>query len=915
MDNRAWYQMDGQEVLSILGSDGQKGLSTKEAEMRLLDVGPNMLVESKKKSPLAIFVAQFKDFMVMVLLAATAVSGLLGEVADAVTILAIVVINGVLGFIQEFKAEKSLESLKQMTAPEARVIRGGHEERVPAATVVPGDVVVLETGDRVPADVRLLQATNMEVEESILTGESKPVAKHAKTLEQGNLSLGDRRNMLYMGTAITRGRGFGVTVGTGMHTEMGQIAGLMESVVEEETPLQRRLDQLGRWLVVLCLSICAVVVLTGVVRGEPLYQMFLTGVSLAVAAIPEGLPAIVTVALAIGVQRMIRRRAIVRKLPAVETLGCATIICSDKTGTLTRNEMTVRELLCGDERIAVSGQGYEPRGEFVSLTGVERPVSNLNLLLTAMVACNNAHLRREGIGAGGLFRRNRQDIWSIQGDPTEGALLVAAAKGGIWREGVEKTIPRLIEHPFDSDRKRMSTVCRLDNQNMRVFVKGALDMVLERCQSIYRHGRLEPLTPSHRRLVLEVNESMALKALRVLAVAYRDLPAGVDLTDPEAVEKDLTFLGMAGMIDPPRPAAVQAVKVCQEAGIRVAMITGDHPTTARAIARELGLPSGEKQLLTGTDLDAMDDDALARVVEDISVFARVSPKHKLLIVRALKARGHVVAMTGDGVNDAPAIKEADIGVAMGLTGTDVTKEASAMVLGDDNFATIVAAVEEGRGIYDNIRKFIRYLLSCNVGEVLTMFVAALAGLPLPLLPIQILWVNLVTDGLPAMALGVDNPDPDIMRRKPRHPRESVFSRGLARKIISRGLYIGLGTPLVFVIALYLGDNNLTVARTMAFTTLVFSQLFHVFDCKSEHHSVFEVGLFSNPFLVGAVLCSVTMQLSVLYVPVLQDIFHTTGLNGFQWAIILAVAGGKTFVTGIHHFLIRRLFRRLVYIRA
>lgn len=655
-----------------------------------------------------------------------------------------------------------------------------------------------------------------------------------------------------------------------------------------------------------CLLICALVVATGIVRGEPAYQMFLAGVSLAVAAIPEGLPAIVTVALAIGVQRMVRRKSIVRKLPAVETLGCATVICSDKTGTLTQNEMTVKQVYCDDSFLSVTGEGYEPNGQFLNEEGKAAVVKGATLaqVLKAAALCNNSNLVRDGINLGGLFRnaaRKKEINWSVSGDPTEGALLTLAAKANYWREVLERGEPRVGEFPFDSVRKRM-TVITEHNQKLHAYTKGAPDIVLGLCNEIMAGGKVSPLTEEKRQELLRVNEAMAAKAQRVIALAYKPVNKREQANQEEYVEKDLVFLGLVGMIDPPRPAAVKAIRVCREAGIRPVMITGDHQVTAEAIARDMGFPLEGKGILTGTELDQMTDEELVAQVEDISVYARVSPNHKLRIVKAWKKRGHVVAMTGDGVNDAPAVKEADIGIAMGKTGTDVTKEASSMILADDDFATIVAAVEEGRGIYDNIRKFIRYLLSCNIGEVLTMFLAALVGVPLPLLPIQILWVNLVTDGLPAMALGVDHSDPDIMKRKPRHPKESVFSGGLAGKILGRGIQIGLGTLLVFMLAYYLSDGNLVLSRTMAFTTLVFSQLFHVFECRSERHSPWELGFFGNRYLVIAVSLSVIMQLAVIYLPALQPIFKTAALNGLHWLIILAVSGGRTMLTGLYYLL-------------
>ncbi|GAB6173589.1 calcium-transporting P-type ATPase, PMR1-type [Paradesulfitobacterium aromaticivorans] len=895
MRQQAWHVLPWLEVVKTLGVHPGKGLNLKEVNRRLSEVGQNVLAVKKGVHPVFLFLGQFRDFMVLVLLAATVVSGLLGEIADAVTIMAILIINAVLGFIQEFRAERSMESLRSLTAPEAKVLREGIEKRIPAAELVPGDIAILEAGDRIPADIRWIQAVNLEVEESALTGESHPVGKSIAPIMDELTPMADRQNMGYMGTVIVNGRGAGVVVATGMDTEMGVIAGMIQSVEDEETPLQKRLAQLGKWLVIISVLVCVVVVITGILRGEGFYKMFFAGVSLAVAAIPEGLPAIVTVALAIGVQRMVKRQAIIRKLPAVETLGCATVICSDKTGTLTQNEMTVRQVFAGGRMVTVSGQGYDPKGDFHGREpGKEGEPLREALKIAAL--CNNSKLTKKGVQVAGLFRSAATEApWGIEGDPTEGALLVAAAKAGIWRETLERKEERIGEIPFDSDRKRMSVIYR-SKKGKYAYVKGAPDVILKLCtHELNDQGRIE-LTELRKRTILRANDAMAKQALRVLALAEKSLADERALD--ELSEQGLTFVGLMGMIDPPRASAGKAIQVCRRAGIKPVMITGDHRLTAEAVAKELGIMrQGSGEIVTGADLESMTDEDLAKKVMNVSVYARVTPKDKLRIVRALKKHNQVVAMTGDGVNDAPAVKEADIGVSMGKTGTDVTKEASSMVLGDDNFATIVAAVEEGRAIYDNIRKFIRYLLSCNLGEVLTMFLATLVGLPLPLLPIQILWVNLVTDGLPAMALGVDGAEPDIMNRPPRTPGESVFARGLARKIGIRGTLMGIGTLFVFVSALFIGVNILG-ARTMAFTTLVFSQLFHVFDCKSETRGIFEIGLLSNPYLVAAVLTSVTMQLSAIYLPPLQAIFKTTALVGWQWGLILAVAGGPSVLIGL-----------------
>ncbi len=901
MQRQVWHILTGGEICKGFRVDPEKGLSDREVSRRLAEFGPNSLVVKKGVNPVFLFLGQFKDFMVLVLMVATLISGLLGEIADAVTILAIVFLNAVLGFIQEYKAERSMESLRSLTAPEAMVLRNSRTEKVPASGLAPGDILMLEAGDRIPADIRWLNTSNIRVEESALTGESQPVAKMNQPLNDEYSSVADRKNMGYMGTVVVNGRGLGIVIATGMNTEMGMIAGMIQEVKEEETPLQKRLAQLGKWLVTISLAVCVVVVVTGVLQGESFEKMFFAGVSLAVAAIPEGLPAIVTVALAIGVQRMVKRNAVIRKLPAVETLGCATVICSDKTGTLTQNEMTVRRIFCDNQVITLTGQGYDPKGDYHGADPY-KDKGPLKELLRCAALCNNAVLTKKGIQVAGLFRGKGQDsIWGIEGDPTEGALLVAAAKAGVWREALERKEQRVAEIPFESERKRMTVIYK-NKEEYKAYVKGAPDVVLGLCSREMTKDGVVELTSERRKQILFYNDEMASHALRVLALGLKDVRRGEPNGD---VENDLIFLGLTGMIDPPRTSAVKAIKVCQAAGIKPVMITGDHKLTAQAVAKELGIIRGfNERVVTGIELDQMTDEDLSHIVMNISVFARVAPRDKLRIVRALKKNGQIVAMTGDGVNDAPAVKEADIGVAMGQTGTDVTKEASAMVISDDNFAAIVAAVEEGRGIYDNIRKFIRYLLSCNLGEVLTMFLGTLTGLPLPLLPIQILWVNLVTDGLPAMALGVDGTEPDIMKRVPRQPEESVFARGLGQKILIRGTIIGLATLFVFVIGLWYGVG-LLAARTMAFTTLVFSQLFHVFDCKSERRGIFEVGIFSNPLLVVAVAISVTMQLSVIYLPALQAIFKTTALVGWQWLVILVAAGGPSLLIGLTRLLRNR----------
>jgi len=917
MEQTMWHRMNPRELVDALESDAERGLSAAEAERRLAGHGRNELAEGKRTPPIALFLNQFKDFMVLVLAGATLISGFLREWMDAAAILAIIVLNGVLGFIQEYRAERSLRSLKALSAPTARVVREGKERVIPAAELVPGDIVLIGSGDRVPADLRLLEANSLYVEESALTGESVPVGKHARPIEGDEPGTADLKNIAFMGTMVTRGTGKGIVIRTGMRTEMGKIASMIEQAGEAETPLQRRLAQLGKVLIAAAIALTVVVVIAGILHGQPAYDMFLAGVSLAVAAIPEGLPAIVTIALALGVQRMIRRRAIVRKLPSVETLGCATVICSDKTGTLTQNKMTVVRLWTEGRTLEVTGEGYEPRGEVLE-NG--RPVdlkrdAALRRLVQVAALCNNARLvRAEEAGRPGRAgrRADNADDWVLQGDPTEGALIVLAAKLGVTVSSLEGLYRREKEYPFDSERKRMSVL--VSHQGGRlVCTKGAPDLLMERCAYALWDNKVVPFTPSLRQKAAEAAERMAGSALRVLALAYRDLHPQEPAERDADVEKQLIFVGLAGMIDPPRREVRDAIAMCRQAGIRTVMITGDHRLTAEAIASQLGiLPRGGRSI-DGRQLAAMSDKQLDRIVEDIYVYARVAPEHKLRIVRALQRRGHVVAMTGDGVNDAPAIKAADIGIAMGQSGTDVAKEASSLVLADDNFATIVAAVEEGRGIYENIRKFIRYLLASNVGEILTMFLAMLLALPLPLVPIQILWVNLVTDGLPAMALGVDPPEKDLMRQPPRGAKESIFARRLGWKILSRGVLIGLCTLGAFVLTLR-SSGDLRHAQTVAFTTLVMAQLIHVFDCRSSR-SIFHRNLLENRWLVLAVLSSLALMIPVLYVEPLQAIFKTVPLDFRDWSLVFVAAGIPTFVMGIGSVLGtpgRRKRRRIVY---
>ncbi|NLZ52608.1 MAG: cation-translocating P-type ATPase, partial [Thermoanaerobacteraceae bacterium] len=722
----------------------------------------------------------------------------------------------------------------------------------------------------------------------LLTGESIPVEKSASIDKDSQIKI-HKQNYVFMGTLVVSGRGKMIVEKIGMDTEMGKIAGMMDDIDDKQTPLQKRLDLLGKQLVILCLTICAVVALLGVFRGEKIYDMFLFGVSLAVAAIPEGLPAIVTVVLTLGVQRMIRKKVIIRRLPAVETLGCATVICSDKTGTLTENKMSVRKIQLVEETFLITGSGYRGEGEFLTNDG--KPLKSLpqelKRLLEIGVSCSNAGIYRQS--SGNLFELlgGKKELMPY-GNPTEIAILIAGLKGKVKKEDVDAKYVRLKEIPFDSNRKRMSVVVQSKKGELLLFTKGAPDVILSQCTKLQYKGEIRPITKKDEKNILKANEDMGREALRVLGFAYKKLSIN-ELEDLD-LERDLIFVGMMGLIDPPRPEAVLAIQKCFTAGIRPVMITGDHKSTAWAVARELSMLTKNSKIITGQEMDSMSENELIKQIDDIAVFARVTPCHKLKIVRTLKKKGHIVAMTGDGVNDAPAVKEADIGVSMGINGTDVTKEASSMILMDDNFASIVAAVEEGRIIYDNIRKFIRYLLSCNVGEILTMIWTSILGLPLPLLPIQILWVNLVTDGLPAMALGVDPPERDVMHRNPRRTNENVFSHGLGNKIIYRGLVISLATLAAFIIVLFYSKSNLEMARTAAFATLVMSQLLFVFECRTEKTGLRWQNPFENLYLTLSVIISTSMLFAVIYIPLLQPVFHTAALDMNVLLLVLGLAG-------------------------
>ena len=863
-----WWHLATDEVAGKLRTDLKAGLASAAAAETLLTLGPNELQEKKGRGPLAIFLDQFKSLMIGVLIAAALISGFLKEWVDAVAILAIVILNAILGLVQEYRAEKSLAALRQLSAPNAKVVRDGESRIVPARELVPGDLVEVEAGDHVPADSRVVWHTsNFAVQEASLTGESTPVNKTDIALEEKDIPLAERANILYMGTSVVSGKARALVVETGMQTELGRIAGLIQGIKKETTPLQRKLEEFSKILVYLCFFLVAVVFGLEILRGGKVLDMFLTSVSLAVAAIPEGLPAVVTIALALGVQRMVRRHVLIRKLPSVETLGCATVICSDKTGTLTKNEMTVRAVWTSRAAFEVTGTGYEPAGEFRTAAGPADPCAHPDLIkaLTVGVLCNNAQLKVEG------------GKTSVFGDPTEIAILSAAAKAGIWRAAEEETYEMVEEIPFDSERKKMSIVRRAE-QDLTVFTKGAPDLLLDDCTFILEDGEERPLTDADRARIMKANDGYSDQALRVLAVAYRNLDQEPHSYAAEAIERDLTFAGLVAMIDPPRPEVREAMAKCRTSGIRTVMITGDHRNTAVAIARELGFYGAASRALTGEDVDRLTDGALDAVVEDVAVYARVSPEHKLRAVRAWRRRGEIAAMTGDGVNDAPAVKEADIGVAMGITGTDVTKEVSDMVITDDNFASIVAAVEEGRGIYDNIRKFIHFLLSCNLGEILVMFVAALAGFPVPLLPIQILWVNLVTDGLPALALGVDPVDPNIMERPPRKTDEPVVTGARAWIIGLQGVMVAACALGGFLFVLLYEKESLDMARTVALATLACSQLFHAFNCRSMRESIFKLKFSTNPQLVGAVVLSFLLQMAIIYVPFFQPIFKTVTLS-------------------------------------
>ncbi|MFX0067783.1 MAG: calcium-transporting P-type ATPase, PMR1-type [Promethearchaeota archaeon] len=896
MSEEKWHNKTKEEIMKGLGTQPE-GLSRIEAKERLIKYGFNELRAVKRTSPFRIFLEQFKSYLVIILLAAMGISAVLGEIIDTIVIGIIVVINAIVGFTQEYRAERALEALKELTTPRTIVIRDGKEAELPAREIVPGDIIAIETGDRVPADSRLIEVVGLKVDESSLTGESFAISKGVDVIPEST-PLADRGNMIFMGTVSTYGRGKGVVIATGMETEIGKIAEMIQVAERESTPLQVKLANLGKHLGIIILALCGIVFLTGVLRALDLFEMFLIAVGLAVAAIPEGLPAIVTMALALGVQRMVKRNVIIRKLPAVETLGCSTIICSDKTGTLTQNEMTIREIYVNNKIFHVTGVGYKPEGEFY-LDGKKvdpKKDEGISLLLRIDSLCNNASLEFE----------EDNGHWQIIGDTTEGALLVAAAKAGLWKDKLEKEYKRKIEIPFDSDRKRMTTIHSTPEGDHVAYTKGAVEVILELCSHIYENGQMRELTEEKRKEILQINQRMAEKALRVLGMAFRKLPKDMTQFAPEIVEKDLIFVGLSGMMDPPRKEVKDALKLSEMAGIRSIMITGDHKVTAMAVAKELNLMRDGDLVVTGIELDEISDEELERIIDRVAVFARVSPKHKMRIVKVFKKKKQIVAMTGDGVNDAPALKSAEIGVAMGITGTEVTKEASDMVLTDDNFASIVAAIEEGRMIYDNISKVVRYLISTNFGEILTLFIGTLIGLPLPVIAIQILWINLVTDGLPALALGLEPGEPDIMQRKPRDPREEILSKKSLIYAIGVGAIMCIGTLALFVYGLNLfpPDPEFRGSRTIAFTVLMMFQMFSVLNFRSEKNSLFKIGALTNKYLIGAVFSSILLQLAVIYVPFLQGVFGTLPIGLFEWVLIVLVSSSVFIVVEIQKLIVR-----------
>jgi Ca2+-transporting ATPase len=873
----AWHSKKTEEVLSDLRAD-QNGLSSEEVERRLKEFGYNELKEKKRVTPLQIFLGQFKDIFVIMLLIATAISFLIGEIVDASTIAVIVILNSVVGFVQEYRSEKAMAAMKKLTAPKAHVIRDGNETVIAAREIVPGDIVLLEAGDRVPADGRLLEVVDLKADEAVLTGESADVTKDLGVVKE-KTPVADRKNSVFMATHLTYGRGKAVITSTGMNTEFGKIAEMVQTMEEEETPLKQKLERFAKKLGIIIVALCAVIFILelyeifvlGIAHTPDalgnIIDAFETSIALAVSAVPEGLPAVVTVSLALGARELAKRKAIIRKLSSAETLGATTVICSDKTGTLTKGEMTVRKIYVNGKTIDVTGAGYEPKGEFLENgTPVNlKENDELALLLKASTLCTNAHY----------------DGKSVIGDTTEGALIVATAKAGITKKDMEDLSPRVHEVPFTSERKLMTTVHKTSEDAVVAYVKGAPEIILERSTHIFQDDKVKKLSAKEKKTILEANEGMANNALRVLGIAYKDLPSGtLENVEDENYENDLVFLGLTGMIDPPRDEAKDANAKCREAGIKTVMITGDHKLTAVAIAKELEMLHSDK-VLTGAERDKLSDGEFENVVGEVSVYARVSPEHKLRIVKALKKKGEIVAMTGDGVNDAPALKQADIGVAMGITGTDVTREAADMVLADDNFATIVKAVEGGRSIYDNIRKFSFFLLRSNFDELLVIGSFALLGLELPLSAGMILWINLVTDGGPALALTMDPTEEDVMKRPPRNPKEGVLYGRIA-SILATFVTQFLGTGVVFFLAYYVWGRPLGEAQAMAFVQATLQELVIVWNCRSEKRGAFKVSFTSNKFLLGAVILSAALTVIIPY----TGLFGTMPLDLSDWLIIL-----------------------------
>lgn len=934
----AWHRLSKENTAAQLGTDLKKGLVREVVAKRLRDYGPNRLQEKPRPSFWQRLLEQFNSFLVILLLAAAAVSFIVGiseysrtgnwsEFVDAIAIVAIVIMNAILGLVQEGRAEESLAALKKMAAPNAMVIREGRQSVIPAAELVPGDLVVLETGNYIPADVRLIESVNMRVEEAALTGESVPVEKKAGVTLPEDTSLADRVNSSYMGTIVTYGRGQGIVVATGMATQIGQIAEMIQSYEDEATPLQRKLDQLGRTLGIVSLLICGVVGALGIVRDpsfqlltqqgigsywagggrETLIEMFMVAVSLAIAAVPEGLPAVVTICLALGMQEMVKRHALIRRMPAVETLGSTTTICSDKTGTLTQNEMMVVRIATLDYDLDVSGRGYLPQGEFHLHEGDQRAlqpreIGVLDILLRAGLLCNDAKLEESAEDDGG---------WKMVGDPTEGSLVVAAAKAGLWAEGLASSYPRVAEVPFDSERKRMSTIHET-LQGYEAYIKGAPDLMLALCTHVMVDGQVIALTPPLRDKILERNATLAAAALRVLGLAYRPLEQLPAEVNAETIEREMVFLGLVGMIDPARPEVREAVARAKSAGIHTVMVTGDYRETAVAIARELQIMAPGDRAISGAELDGMKDEELAGVLEKVRVFARVSPQHKVRIVDALRKLGHIVAMTGDGVNDAPALKRADIGVAMGITGTDVSKETADMVLTDDNYASIVSAIEQGRIIYANIRKFVYYLISCNLGEIVILFISMLAGLPLPLTAIQLLILNLVSDGAPALALGMEKGEPDIMKRQPRPVNEPIINGTMIWGTAIQTVAIASATLGAFLLGLNQHGwegAGLEKAETMAFLTLCFSELLRAYTARSENYPLLGIGIFGNRYMQWAVLASAAILLALTYTPGLNDVIGVVPLSAILWLEILPFIFLPAVVAELQKWVRFRLLQR------